>query len=150
MSNDGLERQNLFRRLACLCAIAAIPGYVLCGLDHFCMCGHLVHSRHPAWHNFSDVGYILLLGMSVVFAARSNVKAKRWLLVIPLLMIFPRFLLGLAAFDFIAVPPLMWLSVRGLFRRAPNEPKSEPYRHGDAEWDETQVLPARKRMRGYR
>lgn len=120
MQQGTLEQQDRFRKLACLCAILATPGFVLCGIEHFCMDGHMAHPPYPQWAKCSDAAYILLIGAGAVFSARSNTQSRGWMTATLLLMLFPRFLMSAGGLDFIAIPPLWFFAIRGLLRRDPD------------------------------
>ncbi len=114
MNLGTLYQQGRFRRLACCCVLLATPGFIWCGLQHFCMDGHMAQPPYWAWEKASDVTYILLLGMGAFLAARSNIRKKRWFIAILLLMLFPRFAIGAAVLDFLAIPPAWIIAIRGL------------------------------------
>ena len=110
-----------FRRVvASLALLVACPLYVLCGLRHVCMAGHMQHPPYPVTDIVLDavwVGAFLLAG---VLSWKSNFHLRRMLVLLVVLLLSSRLLLGSGGgiLFIVELPVLLILlivSVRNLF-----------------------------------
>lgn len=53
-------------------AIAGIPGFAWCTLNHFCMCGHLAHDEPPWWQLYVDGAWAALFLAAAIAAFQSQ------------------------------------------------------------------------------
>ena len=83
------------RRLATAIAILlAVPGYVICGLQHVCMAGHMKHPIYPPIHWLNDCFWLSAMAVAAVLSWKSNLRFKRCVFLGLVAMASSRLLLG--------------------------------------------------------
>jgi HEAT repeat protein len=81
------------RIITAIAILLAVPGYVICGLRHVCMAGHMQHPFSPLdW--LHDVGWLCAMAVAAVFCWRSNLRFKRSVFAGLLALACSRLLLG--------------------------------------------------------
>ena len=84
-----------FRRVvASLALLVACPLYVLCGMRHVCMAGHMRHPPYPVTDIALDAVWVSALLLAGGFSWRSNLHLRRTILFLVLLLLLSRLLLG--------------------------------------------------------
>src|SRR5712691_7922949 len=59
--------------------LVGLPAFVLCGLTHICMDGHMKHPPYPWWHFLSDGLWVTSFVVSAFLLAHSDFAGHRTL-----------------------------------------------------------------------
>ena len=113
--------RDLMRRIAAATALVAAPLFVMCGLTHVCMAGHMHHPPYPSWQYAADATWVIGFIAAAVLAFRSNLPARRAFLTLAVLLPISRLLLGsgggiLFLLELPVLVALIVLAILGLFR----------------------------------
>ncbi len=82
------------RILVAMAILTASPFYVMCGMMHVCMAGHMQHQPYPAWHYLIDGAWILGVVTSVVFCWKANLRLRKTLVMLVTFLLLSRLVLG--------------------------------------------------------
>jgi HEAT repeat protein len=85
------DRRRIVTSIAIL---LAVPGYVICGLRHICMAGHMHHPVYPPIHWLNDVFWLCAMAVAAVFCWKSNLRFKRSVFLGLIALAASRLLLG--------------------------------------------------------
>jgi len=104
------------RVLASAAVLLAMPFFVVCGLCHFCIGGHMAHPPYQ-WHHFAnDFGWLTFFVIALVFAFRSNIPARMTFVVLTVIM-FALHILGAPIVALFMAVPVIGASIQGLKNR---------------------------------
>ena len=91
--NPAMTLNNCRRLATSIGILLAAPGYVICGLRHVCMAGHMHHPVSPLdWLN--DVWWLCAMSVAAVFCWKSNLRFKRSVFFGLIALVSSRLLLG--------------------------------------------------------
>ncbi|MHB9048874.1 MAG: hypothetical protein ACYC35_23400 [Pirellulales bacterium] len=86
--------KDFHRVVVSLALLVACPLYVLCGLRHICMAGHMQHPPYPVSDLALDAVWVSALLLAGGLSWRSNLHLRRTILLFVLLLLSSRLLLG--------------------------------------------------------
>jgi len=115
--------QDRRRIVVAIAVFVACPLYVLCGLTHVCMGGHMEHPPYPVLDYAIDASWVLLFVVSSVFCWKSNLHFRKTVFICVVLLLVSRMALGsggggLFALELPLLLVLFFAAVRSLFGRA--------------------------------
>jgi hypothetical protein len=105
----------------CWLTLLGIPGFLICGIAHVCMAGHMQHPPY-SWLNFAIDGvWVVCFAAAAVLAFRSRLPRRLRVSGLLVVLIVSRLLLGswggeLFLFELPAVIYLGVIAGRGLWR----------------------------------
>jgi HEAT repeat protein len=104
------------RIVTAIAILLAVPGYVICGLQHVCMAGHMQHPVYPPIHWLNDVGWLCAMVVAAVFCWKSNLRFKRSVFFGLIALAASRLLLGSGGslFFLIEIPILAGVTLAAL------------------------------------
>jgi hypothetical protein len=97
--------------------LLGVPGFMLCGFKHICVCGHMIHGNYRPWHSFSDLFWIICFVASGVLIRHADINSWiiKWCFLAQLSVVTLSRLLfssfGGAFFFFAEIPILVFLVV---------------------------------------
>jgi len=105
MSNNiqPIKRRDLYIYLL---AILAMPFYIWCLMNHWCMCGHLHHAKPTAIQLINDSTWVTFIVAAAVFSFRSTIPYKRVFSIALLILV--------ALVDLLVVPVLTWVLIKSI------------------------------------
>ena len=105
MSNNiqPTRRRDLY---VYLLVILAMPFYIWCLLNHWCMCGHLQHEAPTIIQLINDSIWVTFIVAAAVFSFQSTIPYK---IAFSIALLF---LVALA--DLLVVPVLIWILVKSI------------------------------------
>ena len=114
---------DLRRIVVSLAVLVASPLYVLCGLRHVCMAGHMQHPPYSVTDLMIDAIWMIAFLVSGALCWKSNLHFQRTIFLFLLLLFLSRLLLGSGGGGlFLVELPLLLvlfvLGIRNLFGRA--------------------------------
>ncbi len=117
------DKQKIRRWTVSGLLLLAAPLYVVCGLSHVCMCGHMEHGPYSFIHMLNDYAWIFAMVISCVFCWKSDMYGRWTVFFICVFLGLSRVLLGSggSVFFLFEIPLLIWLivlAIRGFFKGA--------------------------------
>lgn len=107
---SGTRAQNGRRIVTAILVLVGTPLYVVCGLRHICMDGHMGHPPYP-WPDLANDGvWLSCFATAAVFSIRSNLRLRRTLSVLLILLGLSRLLAGSAGGGFFPLE-LLFLAI---------------------------------------
>lgn len=112
--------QKLCCRMVPALLLLAVPCYVVCGLSHVCMAGHMQHGPYPFLHRLNDGIWVPAFAVAMFLCWAAQVWARRTIVFACLFLALSRLLAGSGGgLFFLAETPflilLAALAVGGLF-----------------------------------
>ena len=89
-----MNRQDKLRLIAASAILVAVPCYVICGLNHLCMDGHMEHPPYPSIDWLNDAAWVAAMVLSAAAGWKSNLTFKRSVLTGMILLLVSRLVLG--------------------------------------------------------
>jgi HEAT repeat protein len=104
------------RIVTAIAVLLAVPGYVICGMQHVCMAGHMQHPVYPPVHWLNDCFWLCAMAVAAVFCWKSNLRFKRSVFVGLIALAASRLLLGSGGslFFLIEIPLLAGVALAAL------------------------------------
>ena len=122
---SGWSARDIQRIVVAIAVLIATPLYVICGVLHVCMAGHMRHAPYPVWHYFIDGGWAACFVITGVLSWKSNLRLRKTAAGFAAVLLLSRLVLGSGGgiFFLLELPLLVVLvvvAVRGLFSGAPD------------------------------
>jgi len=73
--------------LVSVSALLAMPFYFVCGINHFCIGGHMAHPPYAWYHFANDLGWLTFLVAALVFSFKSNIHKKKTFIILTILVL---------------------------------------------------------------
>lgn len=113
-TDPGSHARNLAQLGAWVLLTAGIPPYVLCGVLHICMDGHMRHPPYAYWHRVIDVTWIAGIVVGVVLCCIHSDRSRKKVILGGAILFISRVLLASAGGGlFLLELPLIGIVVYG-------------------------------------